>query len=537
MLVYLIKYLCYTAWRMKHLKLLVLGALFSLQITAPLAFAVDPILDCNILAKTGLDLDFVAKMQANEEALSPELKKLRELVRENGPQAVFLNKSLIKADRGVWTTELETGDICDQKGIGECWGYSGASQWLALMYRYGLLKPNFKISQPYIWFWHLYEQANEHLNRIMVGAPMNYSNPLARSAELAVVSQGGEYINFASIINKYGAVSEDSMPDTTAANTDPSALLEDLSKEIAIGTKALEDANASGANVADKKVIRDHANEMIWSVLTTYLGVPPTKFTIPATDLSASRIPKDQVGKSLIEFTPQQFAQDYGQFSNDFVVLGAYPVHPINTLYTMTKESAQDGVSYTDVTVLNVSPERLLQAGIQSIDKGVSVWVGVDWRDALNESGDLNPAQFDRSAMYQMTAAQNAARQSAQDRSFFGNGPDHAVLWSGYNKDPKTGTYNRHKIVNSWGDKVGLNATPAITTGIPSNTGAYSATPSWMAKNLYEIVVPRSVLTPAELKILQGPATIVSAEAPLNVAKPRAKAPVATSKAGNNSAH
>ena len=101
----------------------------------------------------------------------------------------------------------------DQKSSGRCWGFAGLNL-MRLKVVENLDLPNFEFSQNYFMFWDKLEKANYFLENIIQTKDHAYDSRLIMHLVKAPVQDGGQWDMFVNLINKYGAVPKDVMPET-----------------------------------------------------------------------------------------------------------------------------------------------------------------------------------------------------------------------------------------------------------------------------------------------------------------------------------
>src|SRR5210317_136724 len=101
----------------------------------------------------------------------------------------------------------------NQKSSGRCWGFAGLNLFRIYLGRKHNLK-DFEFSQNYFMFWDKLEKANYFLENIIKTRDENYDSRLIMHLVKAPVQDGGQWDMFVNLIEKYGAVPKDVMPET-----------------------------------------------------------------------------------------------------------------------------------------------------------------------------------------------------------------------------------------------------------------------------------------------------------------------------------
>ena len=101
----------------------------------------------------------------------------------------------------------------NQMASGRCWGFAGLN--LMRLQVVDVLQLNtFEFSQNYFMFWDKLEKANYFLENIIKSRDESYESRLITHLLKAPVQDGGQWDMFVNLINKYGTVPKDVMPET-----------------------------------------------------------------------------------------------------------------------------------------------------------------------------------------------------------------------------------------------------------------------------------------------------------------------------------
>ena len=101
----------------------------------------------------------------------------------------------------------------NQMASGRCWGFAGLNL-MRLQVVDSLELNTFEFSQNYFMFWDKLEKANYFLENIIKSRDEAYESRLITHLLKAPVQDGGQWDMFVNLINKYGAVPKDVMPET-----------------------------------------------------------------------------------------------------------------------------------------------------------------------------------------------------------------------------------------------------------------------------------------------------------------------------------
>ena len=359
----------------------------------------------------------------------------------------------------------------DQKASGRCWGFAGLNL-MRLKVVENLDLPNFEFSQNYFMFWDKLEKANYFLENIIQTKDHAYDSRLIMHLVKAPVQDGGQWDMFVNLINKYGAVPKDVMPETNHS-----------SKSMAMNY-ILTHKLREFASILRKKRLKNLSSlkkEMmgvIFNLLAMFLGQPPDI-------INWSTRNKDNKYFVISDMTPKDFCKKYADINiKDKVCLIHAPMSnkKFNTVYTV--EYLGNVVEGQIIKYLNVDVQKLKKSAIQSIKNNEAVWFGCDVGKRFSrEQGVLDIGIYDYENVFQTDFKMNK-----QTRLEYGDSEmTHAMLLTGV--DIKKRNSTKWKIENSWGTKSG-------------NKGYMMMTDEWFDEYTYEIVVDKKYISKRLLKYL-----------------------------------
>ena len=107
----------------------------------------------------------------------------------------------------------EMKKVTNQKSSGRCWGFAGLNLMrLAVCEKYNL--DNFEFSQNYFMFCDKLEKANYFLENIISTLDKPYDSRLMMWLLADPIQDGGQWDMFVSLMEKYGAIPQISMPES-----------------------------------------------------------------------------------------------------------------------------------------------------------------------------------------------------------------------------------------------------------------------------------------------------------------------------------
>jgi len=359
----------------------------------------------------------------------------------------------------------------DQKASGRCWGFAGLNL-MRLKVVENLDLPNFEFSQNYFMFFDKLEKANYFLENIIQTKDHAYDSRLIMHLVKAPVQDGGQWDMFVNLINKYGAVPKDVMPETNHSSKSMSMnyILTHKLREFASILRKKRLKNLSS--------LKKEMMEVIFNLLAMFLGQPPDV-------INWSTRNKDNRYFVISDMTPKDFCKKYADINiKDKVCLIHAPMSnkKFNTVYTV--EYLGNVIEGQIIKYLNVDVQKLKKSAIQSIKNNEAVWFGCDVGKRFSrEQGVLDIGIYDYENVFQTDFKMNK-----QTRLEYGDSEmTHAMLLTGV--DIKKRNSTKWKIENSWGTKSG-------------NKGYMMMTDEWFDEYTYEIVVDKKYISKRLLKYL-----------------------------------
>ena len=359
----------------------------------------------------------------------------------------------------------------DQKASGRCWGFAGLNL-MRLKVVENLDLSNFEFSQNYFMFWDKLEKANYFLENIIQTKDHAYDSRLIMHLVKAPVQDGGQWDMFVNLINKYGAVPKDVMPETNHSS-------KSMTMNYILTHKLREFASIlRKKRLKNLSPLKKEMMEVIFNLLAMFLGQPPDV-------INWSTRNKDNKYVAISDMTSKDFCKKYANINiKDKVCLIHAPMSnkKFNTVYTV--EYLGNVVEGQIIKYLNVDVQKLKKSAIQSIKNNEAVWFGCDVGKRFSrEQGVLDMGIYDYENVFQTDFKMNK-----QTRLEYGDSEmTHAMLLTGV--DIKKRNSTKWKIENSWGTKSG-------------NKGYMMMTDEWFDEYTYEIVVDKKYISKRLFKYL-----------------------------------
>ncbi len=376
-----------------------------------------------------------------------------------------------------YSINIETGDITNQMKSGRCWMFAALNVMrVEIMKKLNL--ETFELSQAYPLFWDKLEKSNLFLENIIESLPLALESREVAFLLKDPLGDGGQWDMFSGIVEKYGVVPKQFMPESfSSSNT------HHMSKFLTLKLREyaciLRTANEEGKSEEELRLMKDDMLSTIYRMLCIALGEPPKSFTLEVRD-------KDKKFVRLPELSPQEFYKEYvGINLNDYVSIINAPTKDKPYYNTYTVQYLGSVVGMYPVKYLNLPVESLKRAAIAQMQDGESVWFGCDvGQSSLMDDGVMSMNIFNVEDLFNTKFPLDKAQRLDYGESLM----THAMVLCGVNIDDD-GKPNRWRVQNSWGKDRGAD-------------GFYVMSDDWFNEYTYQVVVNKKYLTNEEKDML-----------------------------------
>ena len=395
---------------------------------------------------------------------------MQNTVTQRDVNEVALDHSIVTGATHTFSTVLDDWTPTQQGASGRCWLFSGLN-----LFRVDSMKKlnmrQFEYSQSYMMFWDKVERANFVLESVIETADRPVDDRIVQHLMLAPVEDAGQWDMFVNLVDRYGVVPKEAMPETeSSGNTRQMNNM--LYYQVRQGAAKIRKLYQEEAGLSAMRQEKLDTLTSVYRILCIHLGDPPETVDWQWRD-------RDGTFHRDGEITPQEFADRY--VTTDYadlvcLVNDPRPNHPYFQTYTI--DYLGNVVGARSVRYLNVPIDVMKDIAKRQIEDGRPVWMGCDTgKQNHRKLGIWDAELFDYSSVYGTGFDMDKAARLEYGQTQM----THAMLFTGV--DVVDGAPRRWRVENSYGDAVG-------------DKGFFLMNDSWFDEHMFEIAAPRKYLSP-----------------------------------------
>ncbi len=388
----------------------------------------------------------------------------------NGVNQSATDPFTARRDRFQFSVELKTGHITNQKGSGRCWMFAALNTMrVEVMKKLNL--EDFELSQNYLLFYDKLEKSNYFLESILETLDEPTNGRVIAHLLGAPLNAGGQWDMLCNLVDKYGVVPKDAMPET-ACSSSTWEVTSYMTRKLREFACTLRTGYSEGKTVEQLRGMKETMLCSIYNMLSIAFGNPPKTFTFEARD-------KDKKFIRDVNMTGRGFYEKYiGWELSDYVSLinattADKPFHRTFTVKLLGNVKEGRPVKY-----LNLPVEDLKRAAIRQMQDGAPVWFGCDvGKSSTRKTGIMDLMALRPDQLFGVEFGMDKAQRLDYGDSLM----THAMVFQGVNLD-ENGNPDRWKVENSWGDE-------------PGEKGYFVMSDDWFTEYTYQVVVHKKYLT------------------------------------------
>ncbi len=394
--------------------------------------------------------------------LEPKNKVIENAISNMGIREASLNKNIINQHDFIFSNQIDTKDVTNQKKTGRCWMFAGLNM-VRMHIAKKLNMEKFELSESFLYFYDNMEKANLFLQRVIDTKNLDIKDRKVEDVFYSTPEDGGYFEFFYYLIKKYGIVPKTNMGEVF--HTEESHFmfytLESALKKIAIEIRATDDEK-------EIEILRKKGLSYAYNIFVKSIGKPVKNFDFKYYD----KDDKYHIEKNM---TPKSFFDKYiGDFFDGKVKLLNDPRHPYNRI--LVDKVAKNSVDLPDLLGINVDMQTMKRACQKSIKNEETMWFACDIDiNEDRESGVLDENLFNFDQTFT-----NFPKMTKEERiNARYSTACHAMNLTGFDKIEKEVKF--WKIENSWGEDDGKD-------------GYFSMTDKWFEENTFEVIIDKKYL-------------------------------------------
>lgn len=392
--------------------------------------------------------------------------------------SLALNRDILRQHSEIFSHKIEAKGITNQKSSGRCWLFAGLNVLRPAVIEKHNLK-SFELSQNYLAFWDKLEKANSFLEYVI---DFRDRDILDREMEFLLrqpIPDGGYWENVVNLVEKYGVVPKEIMPETNSSGN--TGLMNKLiSRKLRADAVKLRQMHERDKPLEKLRAKKTKVLAEVYKMLVMNLGEPPCEFRWRFVDANS-------VVSKLKTYTPKSFYDDFvGVDLRQYVDIFNDPSKPYGKHYQISlTRNLYDG---DDAHFANVEMQTLKAIAVKAVLADEPLWFSCDvGKDQSREHGIMAMELFDYDSIYGTKMTMTKAERSLFRESV----PNHAMVLIGV--DMQSDKPVKWLVENSWGEDKG-------------SKGRWTLYDSWFDTNVYSIIVKKEFVPEGVLKIFEQPA-------------------------------
>jgi len=402
-------------------------------------------------------------------------------ITNNDIRDLALNRDILRRHNEIFSHKVKTKGITDQKSSGRCWLFAGLNILRPAVIEKHNLK-SFEFSQIYLTFWDKMEKANTFLERMIEFRDRGLLDREMVMLLRMPIMDGGYWENVVDLIQKYGAVPKEIMPETNSSENTRlmnSVMSQKLRSDAVKLRKMHQEKKSVKKLYAEKKKMLAE----IYRMLVMNLGEPPTEFAWRFED-------QNSVVSEMRSYTPKGFFKDFvGVDLNEYVNIFNDTTHKYDRHYQIRfSRNLYDG---HDINYANIDVESLKYIAMKSIlDDSPLLFAADVSYDQSRKLGIMADGLYDYDSIYNTDMSMTKAERALYRNSV----RNHGMAFVGV--DVRNGKPVKWLVENSWGKDDGSD-------------GYWTLYDKWFDIHVYNIIVKKKYVPEKVLKIYEQPAEIL----------------------------
>ena len=359
------------------------------------ALAACSVIENEVMAQTAITPEVLQQLQ---QTVKPEDKMVRNALAGTSIAVLATDASTLGVVDDHFTYRAPNKGITDQASSGRCWLFTTMNVLRSKAINKHHLE-GLELSQAYIFFYDQLEKSNLFLQGIIDTRQKADDDRMVDWLFDNPLSDGGTFCGGADLVEKYGVVPKEVMPDTYQATSTSQIdmLLKWKLREMGLELRTMANNGQKGKKAVTEKQLEERKVEMlgtIYHILTLAYGVPPTEFEWTERNTKGEVVSHEK-------YTPMSYYQKY--WSNDasydnYVMVMNDPLRE----YYKTYQIDYDRHTYDghDWVYLNLPADEIKPMAVASLKDSTAMYFSCDVAKYLNrKNGTLDLNNFDYGAL------------------------------------------------------------------------------------------------------------------------------------------
>lgn len=416
---------------------------------------------------------------AEKKFQNSQLPIVADSIFKNGIADAAYSHEAVSALTQVFSDEIPSMEITNQKKSGRCWIFAGAN-----VLRYYLDSKlhfkdrGFELSQSYLMFWDKFEKSNYFLESVIETAKEDKASRIVMWLFETLLADGGQWDMLVALIQKYGIVPKYAMPESFQSSNS-AKMNAVLCKKLRRDGVILRNMAASGAGLETLRAKKEEMVAEVYGMLCCFLGEPPRSFDFAYRD-------RENVFHREAGMTPLHFYREYfADFLDETVSIVNAPTSDKPFGRTYTVDYLGNVVGGRPVRYLNLETSELERMAAAQIRDGSPVWFGSD----VGKMSDRDVGVLDTDLYRYERILQTELEMSKADMLDYGQTClTHAMMLLA--ADITENGVSKWKVENSWGADVGAK-------------GFFVMSRSWFRTYVCQVVVSKKYLSAEQKAALE----------------------------------
>ncbi len=438
-------------------------------------------LSAGLFAQKGTIDDEMLQGFRNDFKNNGKTKALQNAVTGNDIQKLAVNYDNPERPDTYFSNRVKTKGITDQKSSGRCWLFASLNVMRPKVIEKYNLK-DFEFSQNYNFFFDQLEKCNLFLQEIIVHIDKPQEDRTVEWLFKHPIQDGGVWNGFVNVVEKYGLVPADVMPETyQSENTRMmQKLLRRKLREWGLELRAMRAEGAKEKQLAKRKT--EMLSE-VYRMLSISLGEPPQKFVWRYEDAEG------KISESK-EYTPKEFyTEAVGVNLHDYVLMMNDPSRPLNKTYEIEYDrNVHEGMNWIYVNLPN---DIIKEAAKMSILDNEAMYFSCDVGKQLDrKKGVLDVNYYDYGDIFDTEFGMDKKARVET----FESGSSHGMTLVAVDI-AEDGKIKKWLLENSW--------------GMSGFKGHLIMTDRWFDEYMFRVVVHKKYVPGAVLEIMKEEPTML----------------------------